>query len=98
MGRTHALWLPALIGAALVLAGSAEAKPQQTFHGMSPAEAARYQSPRPTHAPLRICIWTDPHPNVVFPATGLCAVPHSAVPGSACTCYMDFGGRTGVVQ
>ena len=98
MGRTYALWLPALTVAVLVLAGSAEAKPQQAFHGMSPGAAALYQSPRPTHAPVRICIWTDPHPSVVFPATGLCAVPHSAVPGSACTCYMNFGGRTGVVQ
>ena len=98
MGRTHALWLPVLIGTVLVLAGGAVAKPQQTLHGMSPAEVARYQLPRPTHAPVRICIWTDPHPNVVFPATGLCAVPHSAVPGSACTCYMGFGRRTGVVQ
>ena len=60
--------------------------------------AARYQSARPTHAPWRICIWTDPHPSVEFPPTGLCAVPHSAVPGSACTCYMGFGRRTGVVQ
>lgn len=95
--RRQSGWIVVCMLAALqLLPGGATAKPRSSVYaGQS---AILLIPPRPTHRPLRICIWTDPHPHVPFPATGLCAVGGNAAPGSACTCYMDFGRETGVVQ